>query len=99
MRLDNFDETALQNREIIRLEDDGLAVNSNHAWFDFRNGSIAVKNTDEEIIRKMLDIAGKLKVKMQGEESEMYNLSKVKKVSALLNDYSGKANKPWWKYW
>jgi hypothetical protein len=89
MRLDNFAEAKLPGGENIQIENKGLAIwtkysgdniNSNHAWFDFRNGNIVVKNPDDEIMRKMLSIADKLKAKMQGDEVEIYDLSEINKV-------------------
>jgi hypothetical protein len=108
MRLDNFAEARLQSGEILRVESEGLTVwttysgddnNSNHAWFDFRDGNIVVKNPDEEIMRKMLSIADKLNAKMQGEHGEIYDLSEIKKVTSMLNTYNSKPIKPWWKFW
>jgi hypothetical protein len=108
MRLDNFAEATLQSEGKIRLENEGLAVwtihpsdnvDSNHVWFDFRNGNITVKNPDGEIMRKMLSIAEKLKARMQGDEGEIYDLSEIKKISSTLNTLSAKSKKPWWKFW
>lgn len=108
MRLDNFAETRLSSGEILRVESKGLAVwikysgdhsKGNHAWFDFRDGNIVVKNPDEEIMKKMLSVAEKLKAKMQGDEGEIYDLSEIKKVTAELNAFESKVMKPWWKFW
>lgn len=108
MRLDNFAEATLPNGDKIRLENEGLAVwikypgdnfDNNHAWFDFRNGNITVKNPDSGIMKKMLSIAGKLKARMQGDEGEIYDLSEINKVSSLLNTFNNKTKRPWWKFW
>jgi hypothetical protein len=108
MRLDNFAEATLQSGDKIRLENQGLAVwtkysgdniDSNHAWFDFRNGNITVKNPDGEIMKKMLSIAEKLEAKMQGDEGEIYDLSEIIKVSSILNIPLNRIKKPWWKFW
>lgn len=108
MRLDNFAEASLQAGNTIRLENEGIAVWTNypnphidgsHAWFDFRNGNITVKNPDRDIMRKMLRIAGKLNAKMQGDGGEIYDLSEIKKTSSMLNMFSGNTKKPWWKFW
>jgi hypothetical protein len=108
MRLDNFAEATLQSGDKIRLENEGLAVwknytgdnvHSNHAWFDFRNGNITVKNPDDEIMKKMLNIAEKLEARMQGDEGEIYDLFEINKTSSMLNTFSNKTKRPWWKFW
>lgn len=65
----------------LRYENEGLAVwkkysghnvGGNKAWFDFRDGEIVVKNPDEEIIQKMVEIAARLHANVQGDEGERY---------------------------
>ena len=108
MRLDNFAEATLPDGGKIRMENEGLAVwtkysgdsiDSNHAWFDYRNGNITVKNPNEEIMKKMLAIANKLRAKMQGDEGEIYDLSEIRKTASILNSLNGKNKKLWWKFW
>ena len=108
MRLDNFAEAKLQKGDKIRMQNEGLAVwtsypgdsvESNHAWFDFRNGNITVKNPDDVIMKKMLSIAEKLEARMQGDEGEIYDLSEINKISSTLNTSNNKTKKPCWKFW
>lgn len=82
MRLDGYAEAETKSGEKLRLESEGLAVwvkypghgkDGNMAWFDWRRGSIAVKNPDKEIRRKMYQIAKKLGAKVQGDEDEVYD--------------------------
>lgn len=111
MRLDNFAEATTAKGESIYVESDGLSVwtkysgdglDGGHAWFDYDNGEIVVKNPDDEILVKMIEIAGKLNAKVQGDEGEIYELSggnvvisrHVSNSSKKVND-----NKPWWKFW
>lgn len=84
MRLDNLAEATNANGESISVGSEGLCVwtkysgngmNGNYAWFDYHRGNIDCKNPDNEIIRKMLDIAERLNAKVQGDEGEIYHLS------------------------
>ena len=86
MRLDNFAETQTSSGSTLRIENEGLAVwtaysghgqNGNMAWFDYRNGNVTVKNPDEEILDKMVDISGVLSAKVQGDEGELYPITEV----------------------
>jgi hypothetical protein len=108
MRIDNLAETILPSGDKIRIENEGLAIwtkysgdniDSNHAWFDFRNGNITVKNPDEEIMKKMLSIANRLGAKMQGDEGEIYDLTEIQKTTSMLYSFNTKSKKPWWKFW
>ena len=80
MRLDNFAEAEV-NGEILRVENDGLTVwtaytghglNGNMAWFDHRDGSVVVKNPDDEILSKMRHIAEVFRANVIGDEGEFY---------------------------
>jgi len=62
MRLEGYAEARVDNGKMLRLEHCGLAVwiaysghekDGNMAWFDFRQGSVVVKNPDSEILMKM----------------------------------------------
>ena len=112
MRLDNFAEVTTPPGDTLRVENDGLSVwtkysgdglKGNHAWFDYRKGTIVVKNPDDEILNKMLDIANKLKAKVQGDESEIYERSSNNKITSRHTDgdkdNKSKIEKPWWKFW
>ncbi|HBF35454.1 TPA: hypothetical protein DDW35_12905 [Candidatus Sumerlaeota bacterium] len=60
---------------------EGLALWNGHSSenpipFDFRGGQIVVKNPDEEIVQKMVLLAGELDATVQGDEGEKYPLEK-----------------------
>jgi hypothetical protein len=97
MRLDNFAEATATNGEYVRTESQGMSVwtkyskdgvAGNHAWFWPDNGNIVVKNPHAEIRNKMIDIAGYLKAKVQGDDGEIYE-SKEPMIE----------KRPWWKVW
>ncbi|AYB34063.1 hypothetical protein [Chryseolinea soli] len=97
MRLERYAAAKTGNEEEVSYENDGLAVwtsysksgrKGNYAWFDFRNGEVTVKNPDQEIINKMIDIAGYLKAKVQGDDGETYDNKEIIQEK-----------KPWWKVW
>lgn len=63
--------------ETIRIEKNGIATwmhpeTKVPVYFYYEEGQIAVKNPDEIIIKKMKEIADKLKAKVQGDDGEIY---------------------------
>src|SRR6185503_14155155 len=79
MRLDRFAEIPLPEGGFLRTDRSGVAVwleysrdgvDSNHAWFDWQQGRVAVKNPDEEILRKMYSIAQELRARVLGDDGE-----------------------------
>ena len=81
MRLDGHAETTTPDGHTLRYNSEGLAVwmgysgnrpKGNMAWFDFRDGDVVVKNPDEEVLKKMWQIAQSLHAKVQGDEGEIY---------------------------
>lgn len=110
IRLDNYAEANVSNGETIRLEADGLSVwtaysgngvGENYAWLNYDSGNIVVKNPDEEIISKMVDISLKMEAKVQGDEGEIYQRMPDGKIaSRQLDGIKAKGNnKAWWKFW
>jgi hypothetical protein len=111
MRLDGFAEATTTAGVTLRIEEEGIAVwtkyskdglDGNHAWFHFSKGNIEVKNPDDEIVAKMIDIAGKLQAKVQGDDGEFYELSTNNQI--VTKEFMGNNNKPnkqrpWWKFW
>ena len=106
MRLDNIAQTGPAGGPVIEYENEGLAVwtgysahneAGNKAWFDFRDGCIIVKNPDEEIRRKMHEIAEQLNAKVLGDEGEEYGAD----GECLPSDGDGMLteHKPWWRFW
>ena len=97
MKLDNYAETENDLEEKIRYENQGIAIwtsyskhglDDNFAWFDFSNGNVTVKNADTEIRNKMIDIAGRLNAKVQGDDGEIYDTKEI----------IGRKRR-WWKVW
>jgi hypothetical protein len=73
MRLDNFAEAEVGGGEVLRYNNNGLAVwtacsghgvKCNMAWFDYRRGRVVVKTPDDEILGKMRRIASALGAKV-----------------------------------
>ena len=105
MRLKGYAEARVDNGKMLRLEHCGLAVwiaysghekDGNMAWFDFRQGSVVVKNPDSEILMKMWFLAQALVARVQGDEGEFYDASgnAIRSTTA-----SPPARKSWWKFW
>ncbi|WP_428241544.1 hypothetical protein [Gynuella sp.] len=110
MRLDGYAEAETPNG-VLRVESEGLAVwtgysghdnDGNMAWFDYFEGNIKVKNPDDEIIKKMYQIAVALNAKVQGEECEVYgedgqsNWQELKAEGEVMIVAS---SKKWWQFW
>jgi hypothetical protein len=113
MQLDGFADAPLKNSGTLRLESEGLAVwtkysgdgmSGNHAWFLYDEGNIVVKNPDEEIIGKMLEIAERLNAKVQGDDDEVYKRAEdnrivYRRAEETYLDEPRRRNRPWWKLW
>jgi hypothetical protein len=108
MRLDGYAQAKNGSGDTLRVENEGLSLwlgysghqdNGNMAWFDFRRGSIIVKNPDAEILKKMWSIAQALSAKVQGDEGELYGVdgSVVDAQHPVAVGINSK--KPWWKVW
>jgi len=107
MRLENVAEANMPDGHVLRYENQGLALwvnysahdeSGNKAWFDFRDGCISVKNPDEEILRKMHQIASQLDARVLGDEGEEYDADGEVIAGAEDND-SLTRSKPWWELW
>jgi hypothetical protein len=105
MRLDGFAEARLDG-VTLRTESPGLAVwtrysgdgiDGNHAWFQWRNGEIAVKNPDVEILRKMHAISQFFTAELQGDDGELYDSEGKILNSDAVNGTPKR--KPWWRFW
>lgn len=102
LRLDGYEETDLTSGDLIRLEDSSMAVwlkYSKHgvdgrlAWFCHSSGNVMTKGADEEVIRKMWELADLLSAKVQGDDGELYGKD-GKEIVPLAP-----AAKPWWRVW
>jgi len=107
-RLDGFAEVETPEGEMLRMEADGLSVwegysknessGGNQAWFLYTEGSISVKNADQELLTKMHELAQQLSAKVQGEEGELYD-SEGKQLPEEHEELKESDEKPWWKLW
>ncbi|TWU14688.1 hypothetical protein CA54_35570 [Symmachiella macrocystis] len=106
MRMDNEAEVRTPHGDVIRYENKGLAVWTAYsgydesgikAWFDFREGRISVKNPDDEILRKMYQIASSMDAKVLGDDGEEYGPDgeTLDPKDEVLHTHQ----KPWWKFW
>lgn len=71
-------ETTSPNGEVIRIKKPLLTEWRGHSagrpvWFSWFEGSINVKNPDEETLVKMRQVAMKLHARLQGDEGESYD--------------------------
>jgi len=65
-------------KETIRFQRAGITEWHGHSaggiiWFSWFQGNITVTNPDEEVIRKMQQVAARLQARVQGDEGEWYN--------------------------
>ena len=106
MRMDGYAEADTAEESVLRYENEGLAVwvaysghdrDGNRAWFDHRNGSVIVKNPDDEILKKMHSIALNMEAKVLGEEGEEYDENGL--AEGVSEAQSAFTRKPWWKFW
>ena len=109
MRLDNYAEATTTDGETIWTACEGLSVwlgysengrDGNYAWFNYSRGNIDVKNPDDEIIKKMLQIAAKLNAIVQGDDGEIYEFNIDGSIwNSSMPVTTDKAKRPWWKFW
>ena len=109
MRLDGYAEADLGDGQVLRTEDKSLAVwrsysghqeDGNKAWMYLFDGTVDVKNPDEEIRAKMCRIAVELGARVQGDDGELYtedNLEGALPEAAV--DDAITERRPWWKFW
>lgn len=110
MRYDGFAE-AETPKGILRVESEGLSVwlgysghekDENMAWFDYCAGNVKVKNPDEEILKKMHQVATSLSAKVQGEECEIYDANGRSSWQELKEESDAirtTVSKKWWQFW
>ena len=103
MRLEGKASATTDNGDEVTYHNNGLAIwtsyskngfDDNYAWFDLRGGNVTVKNPDNEIINKMIDIAGRLNAKVQGDDGETYDTKIFTTEKQIMKD-----KRPWWKFW
>lgn len=107
MRLDGFAEVELPDGGALRVEGEGIAVwtkwsqheiDGGMAWFNFFEDHISVKNPDEEVLKKMYQIAQSLHAKVQGDDGEIYDANGKGTYQDQENNYDS-AEKKWWQFW
>ena len=108
-RLDNFAQVELPDGGVLRTNKEGIAVwtaysqdgiGQNHAWFTYYKGSIDVKNPDQEIINKMVDIAQALVARVMDDEGTVYEKeSHLGQSLKELNAAVSPRKKAWWQFW
>jgi len=101
LRLDGFATAANSDGEVIRYESPGLAVwtawsrhgaDGNMAWIDHRDGELVVKNPDDEILQKLLQVATALDARVQGDDGEEYG-----RWTRQVDRPVPLQRKPWWR--
>ena len=105
MRLDGHAEATVGEGAVLRMEDPSMSVwvgysqhgqQGNMAWLWHNRGNVMAKNPDEEILRKMSRIAGRLSAKVQGDEGELYGEDGTPIGEEALSNSN---SKPWWRFW
>ncbi len=111
MRLDDNVAAGILKNNVLLSNSNGWAVwlmysangvDNNYAWFDYQNGNIVVKNPDREILNKMLEIAEKLKARVQGDDGEIYTFidnNGIPFTPSPDTSDSERRKKPWWRFW
>ena len=100
MQLEDKAWATTDNGDEVTYHNNGLAIwtsyskngfDDNYAWFDLRGGNVTVKNPDNEIINKMIDIAGRLmpKFKETMEKPTTQKYSQPKSKSRQTNVLGG----------
>lgn len=66
---------SLPNGSIMSYANEGMAMwigGEEEVLFDYHEGQIVVKGPDDDVIKKMKEIASRLQAKVQGDENEEY---------------------------
>lgn len=80
LKLTNLAVAPLKDRTTLQFKNEGIAVwtgcskgnKYGEVYLNYSNGSISVKNPDDEILKYMCDIAIKLKAIVRGDDGETY---------------------------
>ena len=98
----------MRDGSVLRTDDEGIAawitysqhgVGGNMGWFYYWRGQVVVKNPDEEMRRKLWQLAQRLGAQVQGDEGEIYGTDGTVQRYSSTQDDKGKKAKPWWKLW
>lgn len=79
LTLTGFAETKMPNGQIIRMDNEGLALwekkslfKTIKSWFYYNDGQIQVSGPNEAVIKKMKTVASALSAKVIGDDGEEY---------------------------
>jgi hypothetical protein len=108
LRLDGQATARTNDGVELRYENAGLAVWTGGSartagdmrWIDHRDGELVVKNPDDELMRKLHQLATVLRAKVQGDDGEEYDAQ-----GRVIGDAAptapspdtGSPKRPWWK--
>ena len=67
-------------------------------WFDYGCGCVSTKNPDEPTIKKMIEIAARLKAKVRGDDGEFYDDTYFINLEKQNAKKEPTKKKPWWKF-
>jgi hypothetical protein len=65
------------------------------SWFSWDEGQIYTKNPDRRILAKMLQIAGRLGARVQGDDGELYDAPEDLPSDEALAASKQRARRPW----
>ncbi len=108
MRLDNYAEATTTGGETLAVYSEGLSVwtlysrngfGGGYAWFSYSEGDVVVKGPDNEMRKKMWQIAQVFGAKVQGDDGECYDENGNEIKNETGNDGTETVKKPWWKIW
>lgn len=109
MRSDGYAEAKSPDGSVIRVDNPGIAVwtawsqhseGGGMAWFSHFEDCVSMKNPDNEVLKKMYQMAEALNAKVQGDEGEIYDATGESNWQAQRQAENVEpAQKPWWKFW
>ncbi|MEX1827166.1 hypothetical protein [Luteibacter sp. CQ10] len=108
LRLDGYAETTVGNGAVLRVKNEGMAVwtaysKDNTAWIWLDSSGIVAKNPDNEILRKMFQIAQMLGARVVGDDDEEYDADGEMVATDDFSQHdippdSQAPKRPWWKW-
>lgn len=108
LRLDGYAETTVGNGAALRVKNEGMAVwtaysKENTAWIWLDSSGIVAKNPDNEILRKMFQIAQVLGARVVGDDDEEYDADGEMVATEDFSQHdippdSPVSKRPWWKW-
>jgi hypothetical protein len=68
-------------------------------WFDWDEGGIFTKNPDRATLAKMLEIAGRLGARIQGDHGDFYHRAEDMPSEEEFAAARARLRRPWWRFW